>query len=65
MTNAWRKVEGVMGDRRISCKQTGNVPSSCFTPAYMNALETKELTDKQQEKVQVCEKQLGKNNRGS
>ena len=29
--NAWRKVEGVMGDRRISRKHTGNVLSSCIT----------------------------------
>ena len=31
----------------------------------MNALETMTLTEKQQEKVQVCEKQPGKNNHGS
>ena len=55
--NAWRKVEGVMGDRRISCKPKGNVLSSGVTPAYVNALETMELTEKQQEKVQVCGKQ--------
>ena len=34
------------------------------SPLYMNALETMELTKKQQEKVQVCEKQPGNNNRG-
>ena len=61
--NDWRKVEGVMGDRSRKCK--GNVLSSCATPAYMNAPETKALTEKQQEKVQVCEKQSGNNNRGS
>ncbi len=58
-------MEGVTGDRRISRKRKGNVLSSCATPAYMNALETMALTEKQQEKVQVCEKQPGKNNRGS
>ena len=63
--NVWRKVEGVMGDRRTSCKRKGNVLSSCVTPAHMNALETLALTEKQQEKVQVCEKQPGNNNRGS
>ena len=31
----------------------------------MNALETMALTEKQQEKVQVCDKLPGKNNRGS
>ena len=34
--------------------------TSCVTSAHMNALEA--LTEKQQEKVQVCEKQSGKNN---
>ena len=34
--------------------------TSCVTSAYVNALEA--LTEKQQEKVQVCEKQSGKNN---
>ena len=57
IANAWRKVEGVMGDRRISRKLTGNVLSSCVTPAYTNGLETMALTEKQQEKVQVFERQ--------
>ena len=52
--NAWRKVEGVMGDRRISRKRNGNVLSSCVTPVHINALETMALTEKQQEKVHVC-----------
>ena len=39
--------------------------SSYVTPAYMNAVEAMTLTEKQQEKVQVCEKQPGKNNRES
>ena len=58
--NTWRKVEGMMGDRRISRKYTGNMLSSCFTPAYMNALQTMALTEKQQEKVEVCEKHPSK-----
>ena len=36
----------------------------CY-PVFMNALETKTLTEKQLEKVQVCEKQPRKNNRGN
>ena len=61
----WMKVEGVMGDKRIPHKCKGNVLSSCVIPAYMNESECHPLTEKQQEKVQVCEKQPGKNNRGS
>ena len=56
------KVEGVMGDIRISRKRKGTIFCS---PAYMNALKTMALTEKQQEKVQVCETQPGKNNRES
>ena len=36
--NAWRKVEGVMGDRRILRKRKGHMLNSCVTPAYMNSL---------------------------
>ena len=54
-----------MEERRISRKRKGNVLSSCVTPAYMDALEAIALTEKQQEKVQICEKQPDKNIRGS
>ena len=60
------KSKGVIGDKRISHKRKGNVLSSCVTPAYMIGLETMALTEKQQEKVQVCGgKKPGKNNCGS
>ena len=36
--NTWKKVEGMMGDRRISRKSKGNVLSSCVSPVYMDAL---------------------------
>ena len=54
--NAWRKVEGVIGDGRISRKRKGNVLSLCVTSTYANGLETIALTEKQQ-KVQVHEKE--------
>ena len=57
VANAWKKVEGVKRDSRISRKHKGHVLSSCVTTAYMNVLETVALTEKQQEKVQVCEEQ--------
>ena len=41
-----------MGDRHVSRKLKGKVLSSCITPAY---LETMVMTEKQQEKLQVCE----------
>ena len=51
--NALKKVEGVMGDRWIFCKFKGKMLTS--TPVYIYGLETTALTEKQQEKVQVCE----------
>ena len=37
--NAWRKVEGVMLDRKISKKLKGKVLRTCVTPACLYALE--------------------------
>ena len=55
--NAWRKVEGVMGDGHISRKHKGNVVSPCVMPAYMNALETMALTEIQ-EKIRFAKNNL-------
>ena len=46
----WRKVEGMMGIDADHAQNKVNMLSSCVTPAYMNALETVERTEKQQEK---------------
>ena len=51
-TSAWRKVEGMMGDRHISRKLKGKVLNSCITPAYLCGLETMAMTCKQ-ERLQV------------
>ena len=53
--NAWRKVEGVMLDRKNSKKLKGKVPRPCVTPACLYGLETVALTEQQQQKLQVCE----------
>ena len=52
--NAWRKVEGVMLDRKMSKKLKGKVLRTCVTPACLYGLETVALTE-QQQKLQVCE----------
>ena len=57
--------ESRRGDERISRTRNGNVLSPFVTPANMNGLETMALTEIQQEKAKVCEKQPGKNNRES
>ena len=53
--NAWRKVEGVMLDRKISKKLKGKVLRTCATPACLYGLETVALTEQQQQKLQMCE----------
>ena len=53
--NAWRAVEGVMADRRISKRLKGKVMSTCVTPVCLYGTETLALTDLQQQRLQVCE----------
>ena len=52
--NAWRAVEGVMADRRISKRLKGRVMSTCVTPACLCGKETLAMTELQQ-RLQVCE----------
>ena len=51
--NAWRAVEGVMADRRISKRLKGNVWSTCVTPACLYGTEILALTELQQQRLQV------------
>ena len=53
--NAWRNVEGVMMDRKISRKLKGKVLDSCVVPASTYGLETLALSELHQHKLQVCE----------
>ena len=50
---AWRKVEGLMADRKISRKEKGKVLGSWVMQAYLYGLEIVALTEKQQ-RLQVC-----------
>ena len=52
--NAWRAVEGVMADRRISKRLKGKVMSTCVTTACLYGTETLALTELQQ-RLQLCE----------
>ena len=51
--NAWRAVEGVMADRRISKTLMGKVMSTCVTPACLYGTETLALVELQQDRLQV------------
>ena len=52
---AWRAVEGVMADRRISKRLKGKVMSTCVTLACLYGTETLPLNELQQQRLQVCE----------
>ena len=56
--NAWRAVEGLMTDRRISKRLKGKVMSTCVTRACLYGTETLALTELQQQRLQVCENNL-------
>ena len=53
--NAWRAVEGVMADRRITKRLKGKVMSTCVTPACLYGTETLAMTERQQQRLQVFE----------
>ena len=52
--NAWRNVEEVMMDRKISRKLKGKVRDSYVVPASTHGLETLPLSELHQHKLQVC-----------
>ena len=53
--NAWRKVEGVMMDRKISRKLKGEALEYFVVPASTYGLETVALSEHQQLTLHVCE----------
>ena len=53
--NAWRAVEGVMEDRRISIRLKSKVMSTCVTPACLYGTDTLAITELQQQRLHVCE----------
>ena len=53
--NAWRSVEGVMVDRKISRKLKGKVLDYCVVPASTYGLKTLALSELHQHKLRVCE----------
>ena len=53
--NAWRNVEGVMVDRKMSRELKGKVLDSCVVPASTYGLETLALSELHQHKLHVCE----------
>ena len=53
--NACRAVEGVMAERRVSKRLKGKFMSTCVTPVCLHGTETMEMTELQQQRMQVSE----------
>ena len=56
--NGWRKVSGVICDRRLPARVKGKVYSSVVRPAIMYELETVAVTKKQVEEMEVGEMKM-------
>ena len=56
--NRWRKVSGVICDRRLPARVKGKVYSTVVRPAIMYGLETVEITKKQVEQNEVAEMKM-------
>ena len=56
--NRWRKVSGVIYDRRLQARVKGKVYSSVVRPAIVYGLETVAVTKKQVEEMEVTEMKM-------
>ena len=56
--NEWKKVSGVICDRRLSARVKGKVYSSVVRTAMMYGLETVAITKKQVEEMEVAEMKM-------
>ena len=53
--NSWRKVTGVMCDKRMPAKLKGKVHKTVVRPAMLYGLETEAITKKHEEEMEVAE----------
>ncbi|KAK3573176.1 hypothetical protein QTP86_014847, partial [Hemibagrus guttatus] len=53
--NGWRKVSGVLCDRKISARIKGKVYTTVVRPAMLNGLETVSLRKRQESELEVAE----------
>ena len=56
--NGWRKVPGVICDRRLPARVKGKVYSSVVRPAMVYGLETVAVTKKQVQEMEVAEMKM-------
>jgi hypothetical protein len=53
--NGWRKVSGVICDRKVSARLKGKIYSTVVRPAMLYAMETAALTKRQEGELEVAE----------
>ena len=51
----WRKVSGILGDRKLSAKVKGKMYKSVVRPAMLYGMETVAVTERQMGKMEVAE----------
>ena len=56
--NGWRKISGVICDRRLPARVKGKVYSSVVRPAMVYGVETVVVTKKQVEEMKVAEMKM-------
>ena len=56
--NGWRRVSGVVCDKRLPARVKGKVCSSVVRPAMVYGLETVAVTKKQVEEMEVAEMKM-------
>ena len=56
--NGWRKVSGVICERRLPARVKGNVYSSAVRPAMVYGLGTVAVTKKQVKEMEVAEMEM-------
>ena len=56
--NGWRRVSGVICDKRLPARVKGKVYSSVVGPAMVHGLETVAVTKKQVEKMEVADMKM-------
>ena len=56
--NSWRKVTGVMCDKRMPARLKGRVYTAVIRPAMMYGLETVPLTKRQEKEMEVAEMRM-------
>ena len=52
---AWRRVEGIVWDRKLKKQLKGKVLEACMVPVCIYGLRTLALTERQEEKMQIAE----------